>query len=203
MASCSYCGRSISPNAKTCPGCGEPDPAPNPLAYGCVIIIALGIGAILFLKMIGLVVNWVSDYKTEIMLVLIACGVVGLGYALWRQKKSKNPSGLNHENEALEPDFGSASSETTLKKEKAAETSVKANNKQIRVPYLGEDVQFATITHWLRKVGDHVEEEESVVVIETDKVTIEIHAPSRGVIDEVYYPKGSKVTVGDIICKLR
>jgi len=118
MASCSYCGRSISPNAKTCPGCGEPDPAPNPLAYGCVIIIALGIGAILFLKMIGLVVNWVSDYKTEIMLVLIACGVVGLGYALWRQKKSKNPSGLNHENEALEPDFGSASSETTLKKKR-------------------------------------------------------------------------------------
>ena len=71
------------------------------------------------------------------------------------------------------------------------------------IPDLGSDVSFATITQWLKEPGDTVVEEESGVVIETDKVTIEIHAPCRGVIDEVYYPKGSKVTVGDIICKLR
>ena len=67
----------------------------------------------------------------------------------------------------------------------------------------GSDVSFAMISQWLKEPGDKVEKEESVVVIETDKVTIDLVAPISGVIEKVYYPQGSKVTVGDIICKLR
>jgi hypothetical protein len=103
----------------------------------------------------------------------------------------------------IDKDFGLVSTDSVLTKENTKDTSDHENNKKIMIPDLGSDVSFATIKQWLKEPGDTVVEEESVVVIETDKVTIEIHAPSRGVIDEVYYPKGSKVTVGDIICKLR
>ena len=49
---------------------------------------------------------------------------------------------------------------------------------QITVPALGESVTEATVAKWLKKVGDTVEVDEPLVELETDKVSLEVPAPS-------------------------
>src|SRR5271167_4169672 len=51
---------------------------------------------------------------------------------------------------------------------------------EIRVPTLGESVTEATIGRWFKKAGDSVAVDEPLVELETDKVTIEVPAPSAG-----------------------
>ena len=51
---------------------------------------------------------------------------------------------------------------------------------EIRVPTLGESVTEATIGRWFKKAGDAVSVNEPLVELETDKVTIEVPAPSAG-----------------------
>ena len=51
---------------------------------------------------------------------------------------------------------------------------------EIRVPTLGESVTEATIGRWFKKAGDFVAVDEPLVELETDKVTIEVPAPSAG-----------------------
>ena len=53
---------------------------------------------------------------------------------------------------------------------------------EIRVPTLGESVTEATIGRWFKKAGDAVAVDEPLVELETDKVTIEVPAPSAGVV---------------------
>ena len=50
----------------------------------------------------------------------------------------------------------------------------------IVVPSLGESVSEATIAKWLKKEGDAVRQDEPLVELETDKVTVEVNAPSAG-----------------------
>ena len=56
---------------------------------------------------------------------------------------------------------------------------------EIRVPTLGESVTEATIGQWFKKVGDVVKVDEPLVELETDKVTLEVPAPSAGVIESI------------------
>ena len=53
---------------------------------------------------------------------------------------------------------------------------------EIKVPTLGESVSEATIAKWLKAVGDAVKADEPLVELETDKVTVEVPAPSAGVL---------------------
>jgi 2-oxoglutarate dehydrogenase E2 component (dihydrolipoamide succinyltransferase) len=72
-------------------------------------------------------------------------------------------------------------------------------HKEIHVPPLGESVSEATIAKWLKNVGDVVVADETVVELETDKITLEINAPVAGVLEKILLPQGSRVKVGDII----
>src|SRR6478736_4582073 len=63
----------------------------------------------------------------------------------------------------------------------------------IRVPALGESVTEATIGQWFKKVGDTVAADEPVVELETDKVTIEVPAPSAGVLESITANPGDPV----------
>ena len=56
---------------------------------------------------------------------------------------------------------------------------------QVLLPKMGESVAEATITTWLKNVGDSVDAEESLVEIATDKVDSEVPAPEDGVITEI------------------
>src|SRR6201988_3881923 len=70
---------------------------------------------------------------------------------------------------------------------------------EIRVPTLGESVTEATIGRWFKKAGDAVAVDEPLVELETDKVTIEVPAPSAGVLGEISAKDGETVAVGALL----
>ena len=70
---------------------------------------------------------------------------------------------------------------------------------EIKVPALGESVSEATVAQWLKKTGDAVAADEPVAELETDKVTVEINAPTAGVLSEIAVAEGDSVEVGTVI----
>jgi len=70
---------------------------------------------------------------------------------------------------------------------------------EIRVPTLGESVTEATVGQWFKKSGEHVNEDEPVVELETDKVTVEVPAPVSGVISSISVQEGETVEVGALL----
>ncbi|MES2607780.1 MAG: 2-oxoglutarate dehydrogenase complex dihydrolipoyllysine-residue succinyltransferase [Pseudomonadota bacterium] len=70
---------------------------------------------------------------------------------------------------------------------------------EIKVPVLGESVNEATVAKWRKKVGDAVVVDEVLVELETDKVTLEITAPSSGVLAVMNSEKGISVKIGTIL----
>jgi 2-oxoglutarate dehydrogenase E2 component (dihydrolipoamide succinyltransferase) len=70
---------------------------------------------------------------------------------------------------------------------------------EIRVPTLGESVTEATIGRWFKKAGDAVAVDEPLVELETDKVTIEVPAPSAGTLGEIAAKDGETVAVGALL----
>jgi len=70
---------------------------------------------------------------------------------------------------------------------------------EIKIPELGESISEATIGKWLKNPGDKVEADEPIVALETDKVAIEVPAPSDGFIGKHLFKEGDTVEVGTII----
>ncbi len=70
---------------------------------------------------------------------------------------------------------------------------------EIRVPTLGESVTEATIGTWYKKVGEAVIADEPIVELETDKVTIEVPAPSSGVLESISAETGDNVEVDALL----
>ena len=70
---------------------------------------------------------------------------------------------------------------------------------EVKLPKMGESVAEATITTWLKAVGDTVEAEESIVEIATDKVDSEVPSPTDGVITQILFVEGAVPQVGDVI----
>ncbi|MGE4062236.1 MAG: 2-oxoglutarate dehydrogenase complex dihydrolipoyllysine-residue succinyltransferase [Rhodospirillaceae bacterium] len=67
---------------------------------------------------------------------------------------------------------------------------------EIKVPTLGESVSEATVAKWFKNVGDAVAQDEPLVELETDKVTVEVRAESAGTLTEIVAAPGSEVAVG-------
>jgi 2-oxoglutarate dehydrogenase E2 component (dihydrolipoamide succinyltransferase) len=74
---------------------------------------------------------------------------------------------------------------------------------EIRVPTLGESVTEATIGRWFKKAGDAVAVDEPLVELETDKVTIEVPAPSAGTLSEIAAKDGETVAVGALLGQIK
>jgi 2-oxoglutarate dehydrogenase E2 component (dihydrolipoamide succinyltransferase) len=70
---------------------------------------------------------------------------------------------------------------------------------EIRVPTLGESVTEATIGRWFKKPGDVVRADETLAELETDKVTLEVNAPSAGVLAEIVAKEGETVQPGALL----
>jgi 2-oxoglutarate dehydrogenase E2 component (dihydrolipoamide succinyltransferase) len=70
---------------------------------------------------------------------------------------------------------------------------------EVRVPQLPESVAEATLVNWHKKPGDAVARDENLIDVETDKVVLELPAPSDGVLAEITKPDGSTVTSNDVI----
>jgi 2-oxoglutarate dehydrogenase E2 component (dihydrolipoamide succinyltransferase) len=69
----------------------------------------------------------------------------------------------------------------------------------ILVPTLGESVTSATVARWIKQAGEKVAADEPLVELETDKVTVEVNAPSGGVLSSISVPEGSEVDVGAVL----
>jgi 2-oxoglutarate dehydrogenase E2 component (dihydrolipoamide succinyltransferase) len=72
---------------------------------------------------------------------------------------------------------------------------------QITVPPLGESIVEATVAKWLKKEGESVASGDTLVELETDKITVEVPAPRNGAIAKQVASEGSVVKVGDLIAE--
>jgi 2-oxoglutarate dehydrogenase E2 component (dihydrolipoamide succinyltransferase) len=73
---------------------------------------------------------------------------------------------------------------------------------EIRVPTLGESISEATVGKWFKKAGESVQADEPLVELETDKVTLEVNAPSAGVLSEIAAETGQTVAIGALLGQL-
>lgn len=73
---------------------------------------------------------------------------------------------------------------------------------EIRVPTLGESVTEATIGTWFKKAGEAVADGETLVELETDKVTLEVPAPAAGTLSEIVANEGDTVEVDALLAML-
>jgi 2-oxoglutarate dehydrogenase E2 component (dihydrolipoamide succinyltransferase) len=73
---------------------------------------------------------------------------------------------------------------------------------EVKVPQLSESVAEATLLHWKKKVGDAVGQDEILIEIETDKVVLEVPAPSAGVLTQIIVGDGGTVVAEELIAKI-
>lgn len=73
---------------------------------------------------------------------------------------------------------------------------------EVKVPQLSESVSEATLLQWKKKVGDAVAIDEILIEVETDKVVLEVPAPSAGVIVELTQPDGATVAAEQLIARI-
>jgi len=72
-------------------------------------------------------------------------------------------------------------------------------SEKILVPVLGESINEATVSKWLKNVGDVVNVDEAIVELETDKVNLEVPASISGVLSEINSNEGEAVKVGSVL----
>jgi 2-oxoglutarate dehydrogenase E2 component (dihydrolipoamide succinyltransferase) len=70
---------------------------------------------------------------------------------------------------------------------------------EIKVPAMGESVTEATIARWLKNEGDAVKQDEPLVELETDKVSVEVPSPAAGVLEHIEVQQGGTVSVGAVL----
>jgi 2-oxoglutarate dehydrogenase E2 component (dihydrolipoamide succinyltransferase) len=73
---------------------------------------------------------------------------------------------------------------------------------EVKVPQLPESVTDATVVAWHKRAGDSVRRDENLVDLETDKVVLEVPAPSDGIIKELKFNDGAVVTGGQVLALL-
>ncbi len=73
---------------------------------------------------------------------------------------------------------------------------------EVKVPMLSESVAEATLISWHKKAGDYVNRSENLIDIETDKVVLELPAPSAGVLTKILKKDGATVASGEIIATI-
>lgn len=73
---------------------------------------------------------------------------------------------------------------------------------EILVPELSESVSEATLLEWKKQPGEAIEQDEILIDVETDKVVLEVPAPSAGVLVEIVKGDGSTVTSGEVLARI-
>lgn len=73
---------------------------------------------------------------------------------------------------------------------------------EVKVPVLSESVAEATLLTWHKKAGEHVDRDENLIDIETDKVVLELPAPATGILAKIIKDDGATVVAGEIIATI-
>src|SRR5215470_5401481 len=69
----------------------------------------------------------------------------------------------------------------------------------LTVPQLGESIVEAVVSKWNKQVGEAVKADEPLVVLETDKVTVDVPAPAAGSLAQIVHKEGDRVKVGEVL----
>ena len=73
---------------------------------------------------------------------------------------------------------------------------------QFKLPDIGEGIQEGEIVRWIKNEGDAVKEDEPIVEVMTDKATVELTSPRKGVIKKQHFAEGDMVKVGAVFCEI-
>ena len=73
---------------------------------------------------------------------------------------------------------------------------------EVIMPQLGESIVEGTVTKWLKKEGETIDEFEPLLEVNTDKVDTEIPSPASGSLLKVYVPEGQTVRAGTVLAML-
>src|SRR6476620_5967142 len=73
---------------------------------------------------------------------------------------------------------------------------------QVTMPAMVESVTDGTVLTWLKQEGDHVEADETLVEISTDKVDAEVPAPASGTVVKIHAAEGDTVNVGAVLAEI-
>src|SRR5437762_2422903 len=73
---------------------------------------------------------------------------------------------------------------------------------EVVMPQMGESIAEGTITKWLKNVGEHVDRDEPLFEISTDKVDAEIPSPAAGTLTEIKFKEGETVEVNTVVAVL-
>ena len=73
---------------------------------------------------------------------------------------------------------------------------------EIKVPTLGESVTEATVSRWLKAVGDHIGKDENLAELETDKVTLDVSSPVSGKVISLAVAEGETVLANAILAEI-
>ena len=63
------------------------------------------------------------------------------------------------------------------------------------MPQAGQDLETGKVTEWLKAEGDSVTKGESIVAIETEKISVEVEAPASGILLRIVVPAGAETTI--------
>jgi pyruvate dehydrogenase E2 component (dihydrolipoamide acetyltransferase) len=74
---------------------------------------------------------------------------------------------------------------------------------EFKLPDLGEGITSGEIKRWAVKKGERVEEDQPIAEIETDKAVVELPSPVTGTLEELRFPEGTKVNVGDVVAVIK
>jgi pyruvate dehydrogenase E2 component (dihydrolipoamide acetyltransferase) len=75
-------------------------------------------------------------------------------------------------------------------------------SESVSLPALGESVTEGTVTRWLKSVGDHVDVDEPLLEVSTDKVDTEIPSPVSGVVEEILVQEDETIEVGTVLVRI-
>ena len=70
---------------------------------------------------------------------------------------------------------------------------------ELKIPAVGESITEVMIGEWLKAEGDWVAAGDEVVIIETDKVNVELPAPEDGILKQILKQEGDDAEVGDVV----
>lgn len=71
---------------------------------------------------------------------------------------------------------------------------------EVKMPRLGETVDEVVLLEWMVEVGDEVDQDTELALVETDKVETEVPSPVAGTITEILIEEDAEVVTGEVIC---
>ncbi|HMA15828.1 MAG TPA: biotin/lipoyl-containing protein, partial [Kiloniellaceae bacterium] len=115
------------------------------------------------------------------------------------EPKKAEPKPEPSKSEDAKPKEEAAAGVEPAKAETKAAAGSNGGTVEITVPVLGESVTEATVAKWLKQPGEAAAADEPLVELETDKVTLEVNAPSAGSLKSIAAKEGATVEVGAVL----